>query len=1044
MASNIDLSALTPSQRRDEIVHLVESRLLTAGHITRLAAQRDEISLLLIKERYERYGQLGFEYYMARYELERKSELSVRISLLEEMMKTSFDQSYLLELAGLYCALADALQKTDSAQARRAATKAKRTCIRLRDYYKDGRVVEESRKLLALLDAGEVAKGAKAYSDYAAPVPTAAAKAGPKHTEAVKVAVTQKKEQPEPAPAQVKPAPKKTTLPAAPKLREAKEVEIPPAVEKAFRGLIGMKDIKNAVSKIYWSIYAQRQREKKCGVASAPVECNFLLLGNPGTGKTEVARRMGKLLYELGVRKENKVIEVSREKLIDTYIGGTEEKTKEYLAKAEGGVLFVDEAYTLYKKDSPRDFGAEALNAIMKHMEDHRDNLTVVFAGYQTEMDEMLREANPGLASRFQYRIILPDYTDQELLQIAYGFTREKGLILDQKAEAAFLRQVERQRVGDKFGNARTVRSIIDKAVGAQAARIGPRGDSVSEFELRNLTAQDFESTDTGKENLEELLAQLDRMVGLKKAKEQVRALVKAAQAQQQLQDEGREISVIPDLNTAFLGNPGTGKTTMAKLLGRICRSLGILKRGEIFVEAKREDLVGDGQTSAAEATKKKLQEAMGGILFIDEAYSLYSGEGDKAGKEAIACLIAEMENHRKDLMVIVAGYTKEMDEFFSVNTGFRSRVSNRIEFEDYTTDQLMDIFQDFLKADQFTLEEGWREKLEPVLASRIAQQGMAKFGNARGVRNLANEARQHWVDRGAVGTQITLEDLTWETVDHESAEQLLEKLNELEGLESVKRQVRRIISTIQSYERDRARGIKRKELGSQHMIFSGNPGTGKTTVAELIGRLYTALGVLPGGPVKTCTRKDLVAEYQGQTDKKVQKAIEEAMGGVLFIDEAYALCRDTHDTFGLEAIDTLVPALETYRSSLMVILAGYPDKMEEFLSRNPGLKSRFPHVLTFEDYNTDQLLHIFQRMVEKEGFVLAEGWQGVVAPQFDIFRAQSGDNFGNARDARNAADKAISQRDERTVGLELDDEALRRIELCDLQELLSDGPVAG
>lgn len=1039
MAKNVDLSSLSPSQRREEIIRLAEEGLLSPAHITRLAAQGDEMSLLLAKERLERYEYQGFEYYMALYELERKSEIPRRIYILKKMMETSYDRKYMLELAGLYCALGSEAGDNLS-EMEKAGKMAKRTCIRLQDYFKDGREVEEAQKLLELLNQGKLKEAAEGYASYAAPRSTAPVKTEKPRTEPVKVSVpVSEKTVPQPKPQPIAPKPEpaaarpQTIVP--PKRQEPEKAPVPKPVEDAFKGLIGMGDLKTRLSEIYWTIEAQKAREKKLRISANPIECNFVLMGNPGTGKSTVARRMARLLFEMGVRRENKLIEVDRKKLVGEHIGETAPRTEAYLEKAMGGVLFVDEAYSLYRKDIKNDFGQEAIESIMKYMEDHRDDLTVIFAGYQGQMEEMFRESNPGLRSRFQYKIILPDYTDQELLQIAYGFAREKGLTLDKGAEEAFLRQVERRRLGDTFGNARDVRDIMDKAISAQAVRLFALGRS-SDSELIRLDGRDFESTDWGKESLEDLLTKMDRLVGLKKAKEQVRALVQSVQVQQRLQNEGQKINVIPDLNTAFLGNPGTGKTTVAKLLGRICRSLGVLKRGELFVEARREDLVGNAGMSASAATKKKVQEAMGGVLFIDEAYSICLGKDDRAGQEAIACLIAEMENHRKDLMVILAGYTKEMEALFSVNPGLKSRVPNRIEFEDYTKDQLMDIFEEFLSKEHLTLEAGWRKALEPVLSARIAQLGGEKFGNARGVRNLVNEAKQHWVDRGAVGTQITLADLVWETGDRESVEQLLEQLNALEGLESVKEQVRGMILSIQARKRDQAFGIKRGGFHSLHTIFVGNPGTGKTTVAEILGKLYTALGVLPGGPVETRTRDNLVAGYQGQTAINVKKAVEEAMGGVLFIDEAYALCRDDHDSFGQEAVDTLVPALEEYGDSLMVILAGYPDDMERFLSKNAGLKSRFPTTLTFEDYSTDQLLHIFQMLVEKEGFSLREGWQEVVAPQFEAVRIRQGKDFGNAREARNMASNAIRHRDIRTAELELSAEELGWIELVDMENI--------
>lgn len=242
-----------------------------------------------------------------------------------------------------------------------------------------------------------------------------------------------------------------------------------------------------------------------------------------------------------------------------------------------------------------------------------------------------------------------------------------------------------------------------------------------------------------------------------------------------------------------------------------------------------------------------------------------------------------------------------------------------------------------------------------------------------------------------------------------EDLDSLLKELDDLIGLDSVKADVKNLINLLKIIEIRRSNGLKAPSV-TRHFVFTGNPGTGKTTVARLLSQIYCALGILSKGHMVEVDRSGMVAAYMGQTAIKVKEVIDKAMGGVLFIDEAYSLSNETPGgDFGQEAIDTLVKAMEDNRDDLIVIVAGYPDLMDKFIKSNPGLKSRFQKTLHFPDYNADDLYKVFLKFCKENDYQLSPEGSAYLKQQLDIYVKKSDKYFGNARDVRNFLDTAIS-----------------------------------
>ena len=516
--------------------------------------------------------------------------------------------------------------------------------------------------------------------------------------------------------------------------------------------------------------------------------------------------------------------------------------------------------------------------------------------------------------------------------------------------------------------------------------------------------------------DLLEAMAELEGLIGLSGTKTEIRALVNFAK----VQDRRRQMSLPVNpvsLHLVFTGNPGTGKTTVARLIGRIYAALGLLKKGHL-IEAQRSDLVSGYLGQTALKVKEIVGKALDGVLFIDEAYSLVQNHQDSYGQEAIDTLVKEMEDHRERLIVIVAGYPEKIRRFIDSNPGLRERFRTYIKFDDYGPEELARIFKKMCADNGDRLGLGFEARLQGVIADIYRRRG-PDFANGRAMRNLFDEVRVRQAarlvdDRHADISILIPEDLPDPkpglALDVDEA---LHELEKLIGLDSVKKEIRKFVNLAKLDIRRRQMNLPVSSV-SLHLVFTGNPGTGKTTVARLIGRILAALGLLKKGQLIEADRGKLVGTHLGQTAPMVKEMVRNAFDGVLFIDEAYSLVQNYQDSYGQEAIDTLVKEMEDHRERLAVIVAGYPAQMHHFIDSNPGLKSRFMRYINFEDYNPSELTQIFMKICADNGYHLGrdsgERLQELVSELYH----RRGPDFGNAREVRNLFDRVRERLAER------------------------------
>ena len=552
----------------------------------------------------------------------------------------------------------------------------------------------------------------------------------------------------------------------------------------------------------------------------------------------------------------------------------------------------------------------------------------------------------------------------------------------------------------------------------------------------------------TNEVSVEDALAELNGLVGLKPVKDEVSRFVKFVRVAQQRKAAGLKVAPI-SYHMVFTGNPGTGKTTVARIMAKIYKALGVVKKGHL-VECDRGGLVAGYTGQTAIQTGKVIDFALDGILFVDEAYSLVNGKNDSYGEEAISTLLKRMEDDRDRLIVIVAGYTEEMKTFIDANSGLASRFNHYVEFPDYSADELAAMFRMNAKKSQYVLAPDVERDLGAFIAAETANRDR-RFGNGRWVRNLFEQAVAHQAERVADIANPTQEQLmTIEMRDigelgkgkvglgasglartpppgirympastnEVSVEEALAELNGLVGLKPVKEEVAKFASFVRVAQQRKAAGLKVAPI-SYHMVFTGNPGTGKTTVARIMAKIYKALGVVKNGHLVECDRGGLVAGYTGQTAIKTGQVIDFALDGILFVDEAYSLVNGNQDTYGEEAISTLLKRMEDDRDRLVVIVAGYTEEMKTFIDANSGLASRFTHYVEFPDYTAEELAAMFRMNAKKSQYVLSADVEKWLDAFIRVRTKKRDRKFGNGRWARTLFEEAVSRQAMRVAKIE-------------------------
>ena len=778
---------------------------------------------------------------------------------------------------------------------------------------------------------------------------------------------------------------------------------------------VGLQSVKDEIRAIIRNVKAKKEN----GVKDKLLKDHYLFTGNPGTGKTTFARKFGEVLNAIGALPTGQFVEVPAKDFIGQFIGDSEANVKKYVDKAMGGVLFIDEAYAL--NQSTGGYGMDAVNTLLTLLENRKGEFVCVMAGYTKEMGEFVR-MNPGIPSRCNVTIEFPDYTARELETLFRNMLLRNNerteFTLDAKAEEMLPKVFDKMYLkrSDTFGNAREVRNLFDLAVKRQ--RLRNATDDV-------LTYADIVGEDATEEiSVDDIMKEFDSFVGMQSVKDAVRRIAKEIAVQKQLIEMGEAAEGLAKYNFILTGNPGTGKSTVARIFGKVFKALGVTSTDRV-TEKVPKDIIGQFVNESDKKMDAAINEAMGGVLFLDEAYDLEpmdaAGKSTSSeGKKAVQLLMTRMENEAGKFVVICAGYPKEMATFMNSNPGLKRRFSHTIHIEDYTADELLEIYERAAKAKKYNFslaDDAVRMKALNMFRNMIAMKD-DKFGNAGEAMKKVAETKTNINNRlmsippdqwtPEVLHTALAEDIPYEEPAKVSIEDCLAELNALIGLGGVKDALTKLAHTINNEIESAKQENRRPEIPLGHYLFLGNPGTGKTTVARLMGKILYSMGALPTPNVVEVGKSNLVGRYVGDTEAITSHVIDTAMGGILFIDEAYQLASDQ---FGRNALEVLVARLENDRGKFVCIAAGYTYEMESFISENSGFESRFPqrNRITFEDYNPDELFQIFMIYANKGGYMLDPMAENAVRGKLTMLYNNRGRSFGNGRDARNLFDEVKS-----------------------------------
>ncbi len=753
----------------------------------------------------------------------------------------------------------------------------------------------------------------------------------------------------------------------------------------------------NTVSKPDIAIQRLELAQNNEGCSRPPIP-NFVLLGNPGTGKTTIARLIGRVLHDAGLLKVGRVHEVKKENLTNSYVAGIPRQTMEQVDIAEEGVLFIDEAHNIAAKDggvNNAGTGHDVVSTLNGAMTDPNHHFCVVLAGYEKQMED-LWDIDPGFKSRFGDNfIVLDDYKPELLGRILISTIEKDGYTVDKKLTeekavadtsytqlGAMVDRIYAERDREKFGNARDIVSLARYAEARADLNDMVSMDSFIGGINGQIEKDYFEPQDVSA-SLDYILKEMDeKFVGMAGVKKELRKIGLMLESYKQ---RGISPDKIPLTPIIIAGNPGTGKSSLGDILPRLYfhyQLLGTSRRINVNPSELASSYQGGTQEKITDIIRKAQNTK--GFIFIDEAHQLAE---EKYGSEAVKAFLAPMTDRSKPFMVCFAVYPSRLKEFLAIDPGLERRVKI-IRIDDYTGEELYEIFKRMARSNDLTIPQDTDIILARVF-DRIYKSRDEQTGNAGKVEKVLAEIcdrqRNRCYEQGIPFNSpesfvILPEDIPEELrkgistepelSERERCQRIIDEFSKnVIGMEGVKKELQALALELQEYSES---GKDPDKIILRPMIFCGTPGVGKTLVSKWISKLYCSFGLLYDEEPVVLNASNLASSYQGGSQEIINKNIQEAQKkrACLFIDEAHELLNEHFD--GRGAFRAFMAPTTDREHPFLPCFAVYPDKLEEFLNIDQGARSRF-RIIRLEDYTGDELYSILQLTLDREGKHLDE-----------------------------------------------------------------------
>lgn len=699
-----------------------------------------------------------------------------------------------------------------------------------------------------------------------------------------------------------------------------------------------------------------------------------ILIGNPGTGKSCCVKYLAEIYHALGMLPENSIRLTNLAKMSNSTI------TSE-IHYAIGGVLVFENAHELYHSENkPIDNEQQIVRSLIDELNDpaKQSNWMLVLTGEPQGMESLLA-AYPELREHFQEPVYMEDFKPEELYRIVDRCCDERDVHLAPQAKKKlemFLLHKYNQR-GPNFENARFVQRLFDeKIIPAMYKRIADSEDPEIADDLGLVVAESIPSINGSSGDG---MAELDDLIGLARIKTRVKDYLNAVRLASRRMELGLPTSM-PRLHMAFLGNPGTGKTTVAEIIGKVFAEWGILSVGRV-IRTEKSQMVGQYIGETEYKMNNLLARARGNILFIDEAYQLAEGGESDFGRIVMNSLLTELGKNNLDMVVILAGYTAPMKKLLESNEGIESRFPNVFNFEDYTTEELLEIGKLMIRKQGFNLTKGAEQNMMAIIQTE-SEKPSPRFGNGRFVSNLLqNEILATLGARTSKMENPTAEDLSTilpEDVvigkkqkdvvfDDAAIDSALRRLDNLAGLSNVKQAIHNFVRSARYLH---SIGEPYVGKGLLSWRFIGKSGTGKSTVAEIMATILKGMRLIANSHITEIKGERIFNVSEADCDTVLQEAVKKSCNGLIFIDVDDSKFNEARLGYGrgVEQIRLKVKELTVESGGECALILAELDAPNKNVAEqlSDGGVYEFDHTLVFKDFTPDELFQILCGCLEK------------------------------------------------------------------------------